>query len=116
MCYSCAYWISQDPGYGLAGARRDKLDLVCRKLGLEPGMRLLDVGCGWGSLVHYAAARYGVKVTGVTLSAQQAQYARQRIASAVLDGSAEIRLTDRSRPDRRHGGARLSPPGARLAG
>ncbi len=94
MCYSCGCWTSQDPGYGLADAQRDKLDMVCRKLGLEPGMRLLDVGCGWGSLVHYAAARYGVKVTGVTLSAQQAQYARQRIASADLDGSAEIRLTD----------------------
>jgi cyclopropane-fatty-acyl-phospholipid synthase len=94
MCYSCGYWTSQDPGYGLADAQRDKLDLVCRKLGLEPGMRLLDIGCGWGSLVTYAAARYGVKVTGVTLSAQQAHYARQRIASAAVDGSAEIRLTD----------------------
>jgi len=94
MCYSCGYWTSRDPGYGLADAQRDKLDLVCRKLGLEPGMRLLDIGCGWGSLMHHAAAHYGVKVTGVTLSAQQAQYARQRIASAALDGSAEIRLTD----------------------
>jgi cyclopropane-fatty-acyl-phospholipid synthase len=94
MCYSCGYWTSQDPGYGLADAQRDKLDLVCRKLGLEPGMRLLDIGCGWASLVHHAVARYGVKVTGVTLSAQQAQYARQRIASADMDGSAEIRLTD----------------------
>jgi cyclopropane-fatty-acyl-phospholipid synthase len=94
MCYSCGYWTSRDPGYGLADAQRDKLDLVCRKLGLGPGMRLLDIGCGWGSLVHHAAAHYGVKVTGVTLSSQQARYARQRIASAGLDGSAEIRLTD----------------------
>ena len=94
MCYSCGYWTSRDPGYGLADAQRDKLDLVCRKLGLEPGMRLLDIGCGWGSLAHHAAAEYGVRVTGVTLSGEQAQYARRRIASAALDGSAEIRLTD----------------------
>jgi len=94
MCYSCGYWTSRDPCYGLADAQRDKLDLVCRKLGLGPGMRLLDIGCGWGSLVHHAAAHYGVKVTGVTLSGQQARYARQRIASAGLDGTAEIRLTD----------------------
>lgn len=94
MCYSCGYWTSQDPGYGLAEAQRDKLDLVCGKLGLEPGMRLLDIGCGWGSLVHHAAARYGVRVTGVTLSARQAEYARRRIASAGLGGRAEIRLID----------------------
>jgi cyclopropane-fatty-acyl-phospholipid synthase len=94
MCYSCGYWSSPDPGYSLADAQRDKLDLVCRKLGLSPGMRLLDLGCGWGSLVHHAAEHYGAIVTGVTLSAQQARYARQRIASAGLDGRAEIRLTD----------------------
>ena len=94
MCYSCGYWTSHEPEYGLAAAQRDKLDLVCRKLGLEPGMRLLDIGCGWGSVVHHAAARYGVKVTGVTLSAQQAQYARHRIAAAGLAASAEIRLAD----------------------
>jgi cyclopropane-fatty-acyl-phospholipid synthase len=94
MGYSCGYWASRDPGYALADAQRDKLDLVCRKLGLSPGMRLLDLGCGWGSLVQHAAGHYGVKVTGVTLSARQAQYARRRIASAGLDGSAEIRLAD----------------------
>ncbi|HTU72598.1 MAG TPA: cyclopropane-fatty-acyl-phospholipid synthase family protein [Trebonia sp.] len=94
MCYSCGYWSSAEPGYGLAGAQRDKLDLVCRKLGLAQGARLLDLGCGWGSLVQHAAEHYGAKVTGVTLSAQQARYARQRITSAGLDGRAEIRLTD----------------------
>jgi len=94
MCYSCGYWTSRDPGYGLADAQRDKLDLVCSKLGLGPGMRLLDIGCGWGSLVYHAAVHCGVTVTGVTLSGEQAQYARRRIASAALDGSAEIRLTD----------------------
>ena len=92
MCYSCAYWTSQDAGYGLPGAQRDKLDLVCGKLGLEPGMRLLDVGCGWGSLVHHAAVHYGVRVTGVTLSARQAEYARRR--TAFLGERAEIRLID----------------------
>jgi len=94
MCYSCGYWSSRDPGYTLADAQRDKLDLVCRKLGLIPGMRLLDLGCGWGSLVQHAAEHYGATVTGVTLSAQQAEYARRRIASAGLDGRAEIRLAD----------------------
>lgn len=94
MCFSCGYWTSRDPRYGLADAQRDKLDLVCRKLDLKPGMRLLDIGCGWGSLVHHASAQYGVTVTGVTLSARQAQYAQQRIASATLDSSAEIRLAD----------------------
>jgi cyclopropane-fatty-acyl-phospholipid synthase len=94
MCYSCGYWTSEEPGYGLADAQRDKLDLVCGKLGLQPGMRLLDMGCGWGSLVHHAAAHYGAIVTGVTLSAQQAEYARRRVAAAGLDGRAEIRLAD----------------------
>jgi cyclopropane-fatty-acyl-phospholipid synthase len=94
MCYSCGYWTSEEPGYGLADAQRDKLDLVCGKLGLQPGMRLLDMGCGWGSLVHHAAAHYGAIVTGVTLSAQQAEYARRRVAAAGLDDRAEIRLAD----------------------
>jgi cyclopropane-fatty-acyl-phospholipid synthase len=94
MCYSCGYWTSDEPGYGLAEAQRDKLDLVCRQLGLEPGMRLLDIGCGWGSLVQHAAASYGVRVTGVTLSAGQARFARERVAAAGLAGSADIRLAD----------------------
>jgi cyclopropane-fatty-acyl-phospholipid synthase len=94
MCYSCGYWTSDEPGYGLTEAQRDKLDLICRQLGLEPGMRLLDVGCGWGSLVLHAAANYGVRVTGVTLSAGQARFARERVAAAGLAASAEIRMAD----------------------
>jgi cyclopropane-fatty-acyl-phospholipid synthase len=60
MAYSCAYWTSDDPGYSLEHAQRDKLDLVCRKLGLAPGQRFLHVGCGWGSL----SLHYGVSVVG----------------------------------------------------
>ena len=65
MVYSCAYW-AHEPSihYSLEEAQHDKLDLVCRKLGLRPGMRLLDVGCGWGSLALHAASRYGVRVVG----------------------------------------------------
>ncbi|MBM9462185.1 class I SAM-dependent methyltransferase [Aeromicrobium sp. YIM 150415] len=69
MAYSCAYFSAE--GMTLAEAQRAKLDLVCRKLGLRPGMRLLDIGCGWGSLTLHAAEHYGVTVTGVTLSSEQ---------------------------------------------
>ncbi len=74
MAYSSGYWTdraadgSSSPNYGLEDAQRDKLDLVCRKIGLKPGMRMLDVGCGWGSLSLHAAQYYGVDVVGVTLS------------------------------------------------
>jgi cyclopropane-fatty-acyl-phospholipid synthase len=64
MVYSCAYWTSDAPTYGLDDAQRDKLALICRKLALEPGMRLLDVGCGWGSLAIHAAREHGVSVLG----------------------------------------------------
>ena len=94
MAYSCAYWTSREPGYTLADAQRDKLDLVCRKLGLRPGMRLLDVGCGWGALVLHAAEHYGVHATGITLSGQQHDLARARIAERGLAGRAEVRLQD----------------------
>jgi cyclopropane-fatty-acyl-phospholipid synthase len=92
MVYSCALWT--DPGTGLDAAQEAKLDLVCRKLGLRPGMRLLDVGCGWGSLALHAAQRYGVDVVGITLSAPQADLARQRVAAAGLDGRVTIRVQD----------------------
>lgn len=94
MAYSCAYWTSDEPGYTLEDAQRDKLDLVCRKLGLRPGMRLLDIGCGWGSLSLYAAEHYGVSVVGVTLSKEQRAYVLERVAERGLGDRVEIRLQD----------------------
>ncbi|MFE6845810.1 class I SAM-dependent methyltransferase [Streptomyces sp. NPDC057686] len=91
MVYSCAYW---SPGSTLEEAQRDKLDLVCRKLGLEPGQRLLDVGCGWGSMALHAAREYGVRVTGITLSREQAVYARKRAAEEGLADRIDIRIQD----------------------
>ncbi|MEU2559340.1 cyclopropane-fatty-acyl-phospholipid synthase family protein [Streptomyces longispororuber] len=92
MVYSCAYWAS--PEATLEDAQRDKLELVCRKLGLRPGMRLLDVGCGWGSMAVHAAREHGVHVVGVTLSREQAAYARKRIAEEGLTDRIEIRVQD----------------------
>jgi len=92
MVYSCAVWA--DETVGLEAAQTAKLDLVCRKLALRPGMRLLDVGCGWGSLAMHAAREYGVDVVGITLSQEQATLARKRVAEAGLTGSVEIRLQD----------------------
>ncbi|MGW6789817.1 class I SAM-dependent methyltransferase [Streptomyces chartreusis] len=92
MVYSCAYWPAPDST--LETAQRDKLDLVCRKLGLQPGMRLLDVGCGWGSMAMHAAREYGVSVVGITLSQEQAAYARKRVADEGLTDRVEIRVQD----------------------
>jgi len=92
MVYSCAYFA--EPGEPLERAQERKLDLVCRKLGLRPGQRLLDVGCGWGSLLLHAARRYGVRAVGVTLSSSQAREARWRVAEADLDGRVEVRVAD----------------------
>jgi cyclopropane-fatty-acyl-phospholipid synthase len=94
MAYSCAYWTSDDPAYKLTDAQADKLELICRKLDLRPGMRLLDVGCGWGSLVVHAAANYGVHATGVTLSEQQRDHVQARVAEAGLTGKVDVRLQD----------------------
>jgi cyclopropane-fatty-acyl-phospholipid synthase len=94
MAYSCAYWTSDDPGYTLQDAQRDKLDLVCRKLGLAPGQRLLDVGCGWGSLTLHAARHYGVDVVGVTLSVEQQAYVRMKVRELGLDDRVDVRLQD----------------------
>lgn len=94
MAYSCAYWTRDDPGYGLADAQRDKLDAICRELGLGEDSRLLDLGCGWGSLTVHAAARYRARVTAVTLAAAQGRYARERLAGLGLGGLAEVRVQD----------------------
>ncbi|MGL6161269.1 cyclopropane fatty acyl phospholipid synthase [Microbulbifer sp.] len=74
LTYSCGYWREAET---LEQAQTDKLDLICRKLGLKPGMRLLDIGCGWGSLVSYAAEHYGVECVGVTVSKAQCDYIRE---------------------------------------
>ncbi|MFD8235765.1 class I SAM-dependent methyltransferase [Streptomyces sp. NPDC059696] len=92
MVYSCAYWPTPDST--LEQAQRDKLELVCRKLGLRPGLRLLDVGCGWGSMAVHAAREHGVRVVGVTLSQEQAAYARKRVADEGLTDRVEIRVQD----------------------
>ncbi|WP_426226109.1 class I SAM-dependent methyltransferase [Pseudarthrobacter sp. DSP2-3-2b1] len=120
MVYSCAVWGSgtSDGGAaaggaadgtaadgrglvaGLEEAQAAKLDLVCRKLGLKPGMRVLDVGCGWGSFALHAAENYGVSVVGVTLSSEQAVRARKRAADAGLTENIDIRVQDyRDIPD-----------------
>jgi cyclopropane-fatty-acyl-phospholipid synthase len=92
MVYSCAVWDSPDTG--LEAAQEAKLDLVCRKLGLAPGSRLLDVGCGWGSMAIHAAQRYGAEVVGITLSEEQARMARKRVAEAGLTDKVDIRVQD----------------------
>jgi cyclopropane-fatty-acyl-phospholipid synthase len=94
MANSCAYFTSAEAGDDLERAQHDKLELVCAKLGLERGMRMLDVGCGWGALAIHAARHYGVTVTGVTPSAAQRDFAVRRVAELNLAGAVEIRLHD----------------------
>ncbi|NNM45819.1 SAM-dependent methyltransferase [Knoellia koreensis] len=94
LSYSCAYWRSDDPDYTLQDAQRDKFELVGRKLGLREGSRLLDVGCGWGSMSLYAAEHFGAQVTGVTISAEQKRFADNRIRERGLEDRVEIRLQD----------------------
>ncbi|MEP7192489.1 MAG: cyclopropane-fatty-acyl-phospholipid synthase family protein [Actinomycetota bacterium] len=95
MTYSCAYF-DQEPGpaFGLDEAQVAKCDLVSRKLGLEPGMRVLDVGCGWGAFVCNAARHYGVEAVGITLSQEQADYARRRAIEEGVADRVEIRVQD----------------------
>ena len=88
MTYSCA--IFDDPDEPLADAQRRKLRRVCEKLELAPGDRVLEIGCGWGSFALVAAGEYGAHVTGLTLSAEQASFARERIAAAGLEGRISI--------------------------
>lgn len=92
MAYTCA--VFPTPQSGLDEAQEFKFDLVCRKLDLRPGMRLLDVGCGWGGMVLHAARHYGVEVIGVTLSRPQAEYGAKQIAESGLSDMAEIRHGD----------------------
>ncbi|MBZ5738032.1 SAM-dependent methyltransferase [Nocardioides mangrovi] len=92
MAYSCAWF--ERPDMSLEEAQRAKLDLVCTKLGLEPGMRMLDVGCGWGSLSLHAAEHYGVEVLGVTIAGQQKAFIDKRIADRGLTDRVEIRVQD----------------------
>ncbi|MFE9171451.1 class I SAM-dependent methyltransferase [Streptomyces kebangsaanensis] len=94
MVYSCAYWPAPGPGATLEQAQHDKLELICRKLDLKPGRRLLDVGCGWGSMAIHAAREHGVSAVGVTLSREQAAYARKRVADEGLTDRVEIRVQD----------------------
>ncbi|MEV4382949.1 cyclopropane-fatty-acyl-phospholipid synthase family protein [Streptosporangium sp. NPDC049644] len=92
MAYTCAVFPEQEST--LEEAQLAKFELVARKLGLKPGMRLLDVGCGWGGMVIHAAREYGVKGLGVTLSRQQAEWAQKAIAEAGLGELAEVRHMD----------------------
>ena len=95
MTYSCAYY-EQEPGpaSGLEEAQQAKSDLVAHKLGLKPGMRILDVGCGWGAFVCNAARSYGVEAVGITVSSEQAEYARRRADAEGVGDRVEIRLQD----------------------
>ena len=92
MTYSCAYFERDD--VSLDEAQAAKYDLVCRKLGLEPGMRLLDVGCGWGGMVLHAVRNYGVSAVGITLSCEQANFAAQRVAESGVGHLVDIRCQD----------------------
>ena len=92
MVYSCAYFATEQDS--LEQAQEQKLDLICRKLRLQPGESLLDLGCGWGSLLLHAAAHYGVRAVGVTLSEPQAALGAERIARQGLQDRVEIRVAD----------------------
>ena len=92
MVYTCAYF--RDWQNDIATAQQDKLHMICRKLRLQAGDRMLDIGCGWGALVCHAAQHYGVHATGVTLSTEQAELARAKIKRLGLEGHVDIQLQD----------------------
>jgi cyclopropane-fatty-acyl-phospholipid synthase len=94
--YSCAYWEPSRPNNTLVQTQHDKLDRICHKLVLDqqPDMRLLDVGCGWGSLSLHAAERYGARVLGITLSAEQKAYIETALTERGLGDRVEIRVQD----------------------
>ncbi|NEB82538.1 class I SAM-dependent methyltransferase, partial [Streptomyces sp. SID14478] len=93
MAYSCGYWADEE-GFTAADAQRAKLELICRKLDLAPGARLLDVGCGWGSLTLYAAQRYKARVTAVTVSREQAAYVREQVGEQGLSDRVDVVCQD----------------------
>lgn len=90
--YSCAYY--REPDMSLDAAQEAKLDLICRKLALKPGERFLDIGCGWGGLIFWAAERYGVKAVGVTLSGNQHAWVQEQVKARNLQGRVEVRVMD----------------------
>jgi cyclopropane-fatty-acyl-phospholipid synthase len=92
MTYSCALF--ESPTDTLDQAQEQKYDLICRKLGLQSGMRLLDVGCGWGGMLIHAAQRYGISGVGVTLSHEQEELATKRVAEAGVGDRIQVRLQD----------------------
>jgi cyclopropane-fatty-acyl-phospholipid synthase len=92
MTYSCAYFVR--PEMSLSEAQEAKYELICRKLGLRPGMRLLDVGCGWGGMLIHAAKHHDVECVGVTLSERQADLAAKRIAETGVSDRVHVRLQD----------------------
>jgi cyclopropane-fatty-acyl-phospholipid synthase len=94
MAYSCGYWTGDEPDVTPAGAQRAKLELICRKLALTPGARLLDIGCGWGSLTLYAAQQYKAQVTAVTLAKEQAAHVREQVAERGLVNLVEVVCQD----------------------
>jgi len=92
MVYSCAYFTDWEND--LATAQRDKLDMICRKLRLQPGDRFLDIGCGWGALISHAAKNYGVKAHGITLSQEQLKFAREKVHVLGLEDQVTLELID----------------------
>jgi len=94
MAYSCAWYPDDKPRATLEEAQRAKLEMICRKLALAPGSKLLDMGCGWGSLTVRAASDHRAQVTAVTLSGEQGGYVRERIRGLGLGGRAEVRIQD----------------------
>jgi len=85
MAYTCGYWADVEKDGDLNASQTAKLDLICRKLMLKPGMRLLDIGCGWGSLMKHAAAHHGVSCVGITISAEQAEHGRKLCADLPVE-------------------------------